>query len=75
MYDHKLHTKIVNVLDKHSLDRTGKDDSLYTRFIANASPIHSLYNELYGHHKNGNHFFNELPETIRTAHINRSLLL
>ena len=75
MYDHKLHTKIVNVLDKHSLDRTGKDDSLYTRFIANASPIHSLYNELYGHHKNGNHFFNELLETIRTAHINRSLSL
>ena len=72
MYDHKLHTKIVNILSKHSLERTGKDDSLYTRFIANASSIHSLYKELYGHHKNGNHFFNELLETIRAAHINRS---
>jgi len=68
------HTKIVNVLAKQSLERT-KDNSLYTRFIANASSIHSLYNELYGQHKNGNHFFNELLETITTSYVNRSSLL
>ena len=72
MYDHKLHTKIVNALAKHPLEKKGADNLFYTRFIANASSIHSLYNELYGHYKNENHFFNELLETIISAHTNRS---
>jgi amylosucrase len=75
MYDHKLHNRILDILSNISFEKKGKDALFYTRFIANASSIHSLYNELYGHHRNGVHFFNELLETIRAAHISRTIKL
>lgn len=71
MYDHKLHKKISKILPKKSLKKKRKDRMFYTRFIANGSSIQSLYEELYGQHEKGNHFFDELLETIRCAHKNR----
>ncbi len=71
MYDHKLHKKILKILPKKSFKKKRKDKMFYTRFIANGSGIQSLYKELYGHHEKGNHFFDELLETIRYAHKNR----
>lgn len=75
MYNFKLHSKINQVLEKHPADKQGKDTALYARFIANADSIHSLFYELYGSHKNGNHCFDELLETLRKAHANRPAAL
>lgn len=71
MYDSKLHSQVAEILGKSS----SKDDnynSFYTRFIANASAIETLFKEIYGEDKNYNDLFTRLLQTIHYAFENRA---
>jgi amylosucrase len=63
MYDHKLY-KIINGVLKNETDTAGADNLFYTRFLANASDILSLYNSLYKDHPKGKEVFNLLIQNI-----------
>lgn len=71
MYDHRLHSKILNIFSKHHLSRTDEANFFYTRFISNVSSIRSLYNELYGRHESAEVLFDDLLETITSAFLSR----
>ena len=75
MYDHKIHSQVSKLAKKNNLKKTGKDNLFYTRLIANAASIHSLYDELYGQHAHGKKIFRQLIETIIAAYIDRSIPL
>lgn len=72
MYDYKLHQQIESELAKYSVDINGKDHQFYIRLIANASSIHSLYSEIYGHHLKTEQHFQQLISTVITAYLNRT---
>ena len=72
MHDYKLHLQIDTVLAKHSLDINGDDHLFYVTLIANASSIHSLYNEIYGRHVKSDELFQQLISSVITAYLNRS---
>lgn len=71
MYNYSLHQHINENLRKKELDITGKDNLFYTRFIANASALKSLYTDLYGSHPKAEEVFDDLINTISEAYINR----
>lgn len=71
MYDYKLHEHINKLLQKET-DVAGKDNLFYTRFIANASAVKELYDELYTQHSNGAAAFDKLLQTIIAANKNRA---
>jgi len=71
VYNYSLHQQINNELQKKGIGPGGKDVLFYTRFIANATAIHALYNELYGNHPAAQKGFTQLLDTIITAYINR----
>jgi amylosucrase len=71
MYDFKLHEHI-NKLLQNETDIAGKDNLFYTRFIANASAIKELFDELYMQHSNGAEAFDKLLRTIITADKDRA---
>ena len=71
MYNYSLHQQINSELQKKGIGPGGKDVLFYTRFIANATAIHALYNELYGNHAAAKKGFTQLLDTIITAYINR----
>ncbi|MBY0536992.1 MAG: hypothetical protein K2P88_14175 [Chitinophagaceae bacterium] len=75
MYNHSLHQLINQVVEEKSFDLAGADQLFFTRFIANATAIQSLYNELYGNHPRGAEYFPKLLETIAAAHQNREQIL
>ncbi len=75
MYDHKIHSQVANLAIKNSLEKTGKDNLFYTRLVANAASIHSLYNELYGQHEQSKKIFRKLLETIMASYNSRSIQL
>lgn len=75
MYHYDLHQNINHELKKHKLVITTKDNLFYTRFIANASAINSLFNELYKGHPNADECFQKLVTTIIKAYKERSALL
>jgi amylosucrase len=72
MYDYKLHQQIESELAKYSVDINGKDHQFYIRLIANASSIHSLYSEIYGHHLKTEQHFQQLISIVITAYLNRT---
>src|SRR5436190_24072810 len=74
MYDYKLHEHINKLLQKET-DVAGKDNLFYTRFIANASAIKELYDELYTQHSSGASAFDKLLQTIIAANKNRAEVL
>ncbi len=71
MYDHNIHSQVAGLAAKNKLDQKGIDNLFYTRLIANASSIHSLFHDLYGEHENNSKKFAELLETIMSAFIGR----
>jgi amylosucrase len=74
MYDNKIHDTIATIFEKQFPERTIETNSFFTRFVANISSVHSLYNELYGEHINGNIFYDSLIETIVNAYKKRPKL-
>lgn len=75
MYQYDLHQHINKILRQHKIVLSGKDNQFYSRFMANASAINSLYNELYAHHPNGEKCFEDLINTIINAYLNRPVSL
>jgi amylosucrase len=75
MYDHKLHQQLNAALLESKLDIKGKDNNFYTRFIANATSIKALYDDLYGHHPKAKGSFNTLLENIIASYVNRGAAL
>ena len=75
MYDYTLHQQIKNSVAKNTIGATAEDLSFYSRFIANSSTIKLLYAELYQYHPESNQLFDQLINTISTAHKNRSFSL
>lgn len=73
MYNYALIKQVNEVLKKNKLDLLGKDNSFYTRFIANISSIHSLYLELYGLHPKKDEVFLQIIQSIANTYVNRSL--
>ncbi|MEP6584325.1 MAG: amylosucrase [Ginsengibacter sp.] len=72
MYEDKIHKEISKFAIKKKLGTNGEDNLFYTRLIANAAAIHSLFNDLYGELEHGKKNFKELLETITSAHKRRS---
>jgi len=75
VYNYSLHQQINTELQKRGIGAGGKDVLFYTRFIANATAIHALYNELYGNHPAAKKVFAQLLDTISTAYTNRPEIL
>ena len=75
MYSYTLHQKINSALQQQQIDIAGTANLFYTRFIANAAAIQSLYNELYGKHDAPEKYFQLLIETIASAYTARSVTL
>ncbi len=75
MYNYSLHQQINTELQQTGIDIGQKDIAFYTRFIANATAMHALYNELYGEHPQNKQAFAQLLRTVSTAYINRSAAL
>ncbi|KAA9038189.1 alpha-amylase [Ginsengibacter hankyongi] len=75
MYDFKVHSKIEKIIANQFPGRTIEHNAFFSRYIANASSIHSLFYELYGTHEKSPLFFDRLNETIVSAFEKRSLQL
>ncbi|MGC4100021.1 alpha-amylase family glycosyl hydrolase [Ferruginibacter sp.] len=75
MYNPGLHKKINAALLKMKIDIGGNDGMFYTRFIANATALHFLYNELYKDHAAADKIFDQLINTIAKAYSKRSAQL
>ena len=75
MYNYQLHQQITECLQQNELDLAGKDNKFYTRFVANTSSIHALFNELYGHHAKSKEIFSSLIQTIVDSYKKREQLL
>jgi amylosucrase len=71
MYTATLHQQVNKILLHNNIDIAGIDNHFYTRFIANASAIHQLYNEVYSQHPNKELLFNSLLQTIVDAYLQR----
>ena len=75
MYSQTLHTRINKIIEPLQLDIAGKDNDFYTRLIASATAIHSLYMEIYGNHEKGLACFNNLITGITMAYYERAFAL
>lgn len=71
MYNYSLHQQINRELQQKGMDIGGNDILFHTRFIANATAIHALYEELYGQHPAGKEAFAQLLHTISSGYANR----
>lgn len=74
MYNHQLY-KHINGLIKNEMDAAGADNLFYTRFLANASGISTLYNALYENHPKGKDVFNLLLQSIIKGYKSRRTVL
>ncbi|MBG9376179.1 alpha-amylase [Panacibacter sp. DH6] len=74
MYNYQLHQQLNKLLQAET-DIAGNDNLFYTRFMANASAIKALYDELYQQHSNGAAVFAKLLQTITDANKHRSAAL
>jgi amylosucrase len=75
MYDYLLHQKIKAALLKLKIGNGEDDLAFYSRLIANAAVIKSLYDELYHQHPNTFSHFDLLINTLGAAHKKRSATL
>lgn len=75
MYQYNLHQKINKILKRHKIAISEKDNLFYSRFMANASAINALYNELYASHENAEACFDSLIHTIIRSYASRPQLL
>ena len=71
MYNAALHQQVNQLLQHNNIDIGGKDNLFYTRFIANATAIHFLYNELYKSHPENETGYLRLLQSIINAYTNR----
>ena len=74
MYNYALYQNINSLL-KNETDFAGSDNLFYSRFLANASNILSLYNSLYQNHPAGKEVFNRLVQTIVKGYKGRRSVL
>lgn len=74
MYDYRLHERI-NTLLKKEIDFANADNLFYARFMANASALRSLYNELYANNEKSTLAFDKLLQTIIVAYKKRPAAL
>jgi amylosucrase len=74
MYDHALY-KQINAVLKNNIEIAGTDNLFYSRFLANASNILTLYNSLYNNHPKGREVFNQLVQTIIKGYKSRRSVL
>ncbi|MBC7949948.1 MAG: alpha-amylase [Chitinophagaceae bacterium] len=72
MYNRALHTRINEVLQQHQFDIAGEDNAFYARFIANATAIHHLFEELYSGHPRKEEYVSELINLVAKAYQQRS---
>jgi len=75
VYNYSLHQQINNGLQQKGIDPGEKDILFYTRFIANATAIDALYQELYGNHPAAKKAFAQLLETVADAYAGRAAAL
>lgn len=75
MYDSHLHKQISQGLKKRKIDIGNSDNMFYTRFVANATAIQFLYNELYQHHPESELLFSRLIDVMANAYTLRPLAL
>ncbi len=75
MYNFGLHEHINALLKENHFDVADKDNSFYTRFLADTSAIFELYLQLYEHHPAAEQLFQQLIETIIKAYKNRPEVL
>ncbi len=75
MYNPQLHQQISLGLKKKKIDIGNSDNLFYTRFVANATSIQFLYNELYSSHPLCDDVFSQLIDTMATAYTDRPLAL
>ncbi len=74
MYNYQLYLQIKKGLTTCGVELE-KDELFYTRFIANASAIHELFMELYGHRQDRELMFEKVVHTIANANIGRPLMM
>lgn len=72
MYQYELHQKINQILPSIDIHQNDSDLRFYSRFVANAHTIQSLYNSLYGSHPNALVHFDQLIQAIADAHLGRA---
>jgi amylosucrase len=75
MYNAQIHQLINTCLQKKQIDIAGKDNLFYTRFVANTTAIHYLYNQVYQQHPQSELLFEQLINTITDAYISRPVVL
>ncbi len=75
MYTFGVHEHINALLKDQQVDVAGKDNSFYTRFLADTSAIFELYLQLYEHHPAAELLFEDLIKTIIKAYKKRSVVL
>lgn len=71
MYSHLLHQQINKAIHELGIDIAGKDNLFYTRLVANATAIHSLFTEIYGDDSANEVFFDQILGVIILAYKNR----
>ena len=71
MYNYQLHQKINNALQENGIRIAGEDNLFYTRFVANAASILTLFTELYGSHPQSENIFAGLIQSIISGYIDR----
>lgn len=75
MYTFGVHEHTNALLKEHQFDVAGKDNSFYTRLLANTSAIFNLYLQLYEHHPAAESLFDELVKVIIKAYKQRTDVL
>ena len=76
MYDYALHLKIKNLLQANKIAfGTKADIAFYSRLMANAATIKTLFSELYKQHPKAEILLDELLNTLAIAYKKRSISL
>lgn len=75
MYNFGLHERINAILKEKKMDVADKDNSFYTRMLANAGAVFELYLELYQHRSDSEQLFDRLIHTVINAYERRSAAL
>jgi amylosucrase len=71
VYNYSLHQQINSELKDKGIDAGEKDLLFSTRFIANATALAALYDELYAEHPHAKQQFGQLLQTITAAYTAR----
>jgi amylosucrase len=71
MYIHSLYQDFNSRIQQNKLDVAGKDNSFYTRALANLETIHNLFFELYPKNEMSQAVFQDVLQTLITTHTQR----